>query len=390
MKRSILMSSKTKSFIYKNNLDINDLNKSYEESEKVINTTFELDGNPVWMQRSDKLRKIVNNLSNVAHSYSEQFKESLNSYAHLNVQSTLNIEGVNSSIKSITDTMNKKKSTDISTLINNQINAYNYLDTSSLTPLNISIAHKILTTDVDMGENETDGLLFRENDVYITNGVMGSKISKGSSSNHILDNLESICSIPANMKYNDAFINLFVTHYIFEATHPFYDYNGRLGRILIETMSHKYGLNNHMAMYTIGARLLKNDHYYESFDKTFFQKRFRNDATYFVAKQTVMMLTTGVGLYTIANIKNALEFSTNSLHDEILLNLLFKPEGWYEVKDLIINKEDYNPTSISRVFRSLVAAGILMEKNSKPKQYSLNWHNGIYKIIDRMVGNIKV
>ena len=143
------------------------------------------------------------------------------------------IEGVHTTKKDIYESMNSTKRNRLSGIIKkysqitkNQIERINSPDEIRKIYDEI-FGEEILTNP----ENKLDGALFRKNFVYILSG--DEKIHLGDTTeemilNHINDLIKFM-----NKKDINFLLKACITHYYFEYIHPFYDGNGRFGRLLL-------------------------------------------------------------------------------------------------------------------------------------------------------------
>lgn len=144
---------------------------------------------------------------------------------------TNKIEGVISTKKDISESMNTKK-----TRFSGIVNKYKEITEGNLEKINSveeirKIYDDIFKEDILKNpENELDGKLFRKNPVYIQDGI--KKIHSGSLSEEaIISQLNDLIKF-MNIKNVNSLIKACITHYYFEYIHPFYDGNGRFGRFL--------------------------------------------------------------------------------------------------------------------------------------------------------------
>lgn len=144
---------------------------------------------------------------------------------------TNKIEGVISTKKDISESMNTKK-----TRFSGIVNKYKEITERNLEKINSieeirKIHDDIFKEDIlKNSENELDGKLFRKNPVYIQDGI--KKIHSGPLSEEaIISQLNDLIQF-MNIKNINSLIKACITHYYFEYIHPFYDGNGRFGRFL--------------------------------------------------------------------------------------------------------------------------------------------------------------
>jgi len=102
--------------------------------------------------------------------------------------------------------------------------------------------HKILLTSV-RGASKAPGE-FRKGQVYI--GSHGTTIESASyvppEPQHILEHFSNLEKYLNEHKEQDALVQIAIAHYQFEAIHPFWDGNGRVGRLVISLFLYKQGL----------------------------------------------------------------------------------------------------------------------------------------------------
>ncbi len=144
---------------------------------------------------------------------------------------TNKIEGVVSTKKDISESMNTKKAR-----FSGIVNKYKEITEGNLEKINSveeirKIYDDIFKEDILKNpENELDGKLFRKNPVYIQDGI--KKIHSGAlSEDTIISQLNDLIQF-MNFNNVNCLIKACITHYYFEYIHPFYDGNGRFGRFL--------------------------------------------------------------------------------------------------------------------------------------------------------------
>ncbi|MFA6416429.1 MAG: Fic family protein [Candidatus Paceibacterota bacterium] len=102
--------------------------------------------------------------------------------------------------------------------------------------------HKILLNSVS-GASKAPGE-FRKGQVYI--GSHGTTIKEASyvppEPQHIIEHFSNLEKYLNNHKEQDPLVQIAIVHYQFEAIHPFWDGNGRVGRLVISLFLYKHGL----------------------------------------------------------------------------------------------------------------------------------------------------
>jgi len=183
------------------------------------------------------------------------------------INSSLKAEGVNSSRK-IVDIVIKSKldgkallTDEITKLISNYYEALRFvLNRNKITKRNIFTLYSILTSDLD--NVIEDEWIYRKKDVFIGE-------DKGADPKDINDKMNELISFINSNVFEDRIqTKAIIAHYLFENIHPYYDYNGRMGRLL-----HLWILINHSpkefwkliflseAIYAYKEKIRASDHY---------------------------------------------------------------------------------------------------------------------------------
>lgn len=145
------------------------------------------------------------------------------------------IEGVHTTKKELYDTINSKKTMRLSGIINK----YQQIIEEKINEINSVEEIRKMYDDIfseDILKNPSnvlDGKLFRKEKIYISDGM--SNIHSGDKNEEeIIKHLEELINF-MNKKDTNYLIKACISHYFLEYVHPFYDGNGRFGRVLLST-----------------------------------------------------------------------------------------------------------------------------------------------------------
>lgn len=149
------------------------------------------------------------------------------------ITKTNGIEGVHSTKKEIYESMNPKKATRYSGIVNK----YRQIISNTLDNINSpeeirGLYNDLFSEDILKNpENQLDGNLFRKERINISNGSNNIIHSGDPSEEVIIEHINDLINF-MNKKDIPSLIKASIVHYYFEYIHPFYDGNGRFGRFL--------------------------------------------------------------------------------------------------------------------------------------------------------------
>ncbi|MCR8613054.1 MAG: Fic family protein [Mycoplasma sp.] len=396
----------TKDFIYKDkNIDINNIEKSYEELSNGENKIFDkidglkFNGKPIYLNNSllsEKWRvlfRLVKSSTDDINNHSNYYNKSIIS----EIQNSIWIEGVKSSRKTVKQAlkMNEAKKNDYTTkIIRNYNNALTFIidNVPDINEKNLHTLYSILSTDIEMGNNELDGYPYRSDHVDID---IGTKKIPGISPDLIKENMDELFKFVNNtIKEEDVFkkiIDSFIAHYVFEVIHPYYDMNGRVGRLFLLWVALKNNTFHLLGRLSESINAFKIKLYNKAFERSNSVK-FKNDVTYFVGSLLLSIIANNISIAITSIVSYEYSLKTkNKLNDfeiDILTSLINKDKDkFYKTQEFILGVDEINSAQVSTSLRKLVEANLIHEVNSKPKEYSFVWTKYLLNKINIFTGS---
>lgn len=189
------------------------------------------------------------------------------------------IEGYISSRRIINDLINQKQHQNADKMILNLFNAMNYLyQNRTINKENLRFLYQILTNEIAMGKEALDGQYYRLDHVSIgqnDKGIDPSLIDQ------FVNDLLDFINDQQTLNQEELIIKAIIIHFYFELIHPYYDFNGRMGRLLVLWYAHNNQIYDYLGFFSSALAL-----FCQQYLKIFQQTRFNQtvDLTYFVGK----------------------------------------------------------------------------------------------------------
>lgn len=210
------------------------------------------------------LNKKILGLDFIINSFTEfSKKQIIQSFIIDEIESTNKIENIFSTkhdIFKIISEASKSKEKKIISIAN----AYQYLLEKKGTYIksiqDIKNLYNIVLKDAIEKSDLPDGIYFRKEPVYITNGI--NNIHVGISDEEKINKLMNEFVNFYNSK-NDVLIKMILCHFMFEYIHPFYDGNGRLGRFLFSNGIY-FETKSYFSFAISSSLLHEKDKYYKA------------------------------------------------------------------------------------------------------------------------------
>ena len=177
----------------------------------------------------------------------------------------------------------------------------------------------------------------------------------------LLANLEEYYNIPDDI---DSLIKLAVTHYQFEAIHPFYDGNGRTGRILNILYLLKEGLLDSPILYLSSYIIRNKKEYYEFLNKVTKDNDWESWIIYMLK---AIEFTSKETLRTAKEIKNLIDATIDfvkekepKIYSKELIEFIFK-EVYLKANQLVDNGLSSRKTVV-KYLKALEEIGVLQSE----------------------------
>ena len=324
---------------------------------------------------------ISNDVDNI-RCLEEKFKSST---LH-EVYNNLLIESYSSSRKYIENVFNKKEVTEVDTMADNVLNVMTYIHQKrKINKDNLNLIYNILTNDIDMGNNQLDGRYYRKENVCIGKnfGLDSNKVDEYM--NDLFNYMNS--DIDENSS-KDLLVKIVIIHYYFEYIHPYYDFNGRTGRIVVLWKAINSGFYNELAFFSTAIMGFR-DRYLSLFKKTMGSNCI--DLTYFVATIIDILTLQKIFYKNVVCINKIINKNFNKSLSAIQKDILMWDQSYrktyncdetslIKISLILNNYKEYTKQYIYREINQLIEYGVLEKsENHRNTSYKINYSKFLKK-----------
>lgn len=360
------------------------INYYNNNNQKIVKLNLKITEDVFLIYNEDLLKPFIKEfekLSDEVENYRNIEDKIKSSIVH-NIYNTLMLENINSSRRIIysifsNKTHNVEKNQNYY-ILKNMINVENFIVDREINKNSLRNAYLNLTDSIEMKENTLDGQYYRQSSVYI-----GNK-GKGVDSNKINEYMDDLILFINNNDDNIHYlIKTIIIHLYFEFIHPYYDFNGRMGRILAKWYA-----------YYLGNDAIKNlmffetalNYYREKYLSLFSEFNYIGivDATYFVANIINILTKQKKHFLTTIKLDKYLEKNSFKKLSSLEKSLIMVDQAYrdtYEIKDdalIYFSKikdkfKDYSNEMIYRTFHLLVEKNIFIKVDERNMRYKNNY-----------------
>ncbi len=359
---------------------IKNLISYYKENPVITSLTNGQDNSFIFFNKGiDYLEKEFNKLINEALNWREvDMNDYMQSgYITSEINSSLKAEGVHSSRKIVDQVLKHKKTgekisgDEITKLISNYYEGISFiLGNKEITERNIFTLYGIITADLSNIIEE--GALYRKGDVSVGEDV-------GLNPNIISKKMKELVRFINSEELEDRIqTKAIIAHYIFENIHPYYDYNGRIGRIIHLWILINKSPKEFWKLVFLSEAIYT---YKEKLDTTFrrITKAKKNkaniDLTYFISNLYEIFNTHTQSYLKMKKLTSSIKNKKPSRHLRLFIIDLLCINGangkWYTMQEFKRRYNDYSPTTYDRLLKEIRESGIFEIRLGKPIEFRL-------------------
>lgn len=187
----------------------------------------------------------------------------------------------------------------------------------------------------------------------------------------LLSNLENYINEPNDL---DTLINMAIIHYQFEAIHPFYDGNGRTGRIINILYLMLNGLLDLPVLYLSGYIIKNKAKYYQLLQEVDTKDNWQDWTLYMLdgveqtAKNTTILINDIIGL--MSETKNTIKQKLPKIYSKDLVEILFNHP--YTKIDFLTSELNITRKTASKYLNDLENIGLMDSVKIGRNKYFIN------------------
>lgn len=318
----------------------------------------------------------IDELSNI------EDEDLINGFIFSEIESSLAIEGVRSTRAKI-EKINTLKYSDLKTqneiIVKNMLEAYSYVRENNITKENIYKLYNIISNNCLEDDDKLKENYYYRHDIVNIIGANERIVDKGVSYTKLetmMDNL--IKYILEDKSIKELLLAPHIVHYYLIYLHPYFDYNGRMARVLSYwyTIKHVPSFSLLFISEAINTKRNKN-RYYNSIT---FSRKSNNDITYFIEYISDIILEYSMLYVNYYSITNTLKGNGHTLSRALqvaLKTVLSLPkigDGYFDWKTYHhFTSSDFSKVHYLNLLNELASLKILTTKKQKnTKLFKLN------------------
>jgi len=379
--------------IYKHGLTHNDMAEVYQgkliDEEYLKLDLYDQKGEKLFYWNSKKIiRKFADSQDLIRNSVVNQFSdfsdsEMLNGFIFSEIESSLAIEGVRSTRAEI-EKLSKVNYEDLEEkndiIIKNMLLGYEFVKENDITKENIFKLYEILSKKCLKEEEKLlPNNFYRHAEVSIVD-ALNTVIDRGVNWQMLPKLMDGLIDyINQKKEYEEHLIASHIIHYYLVYLHPYFDYNGRMGRVLSFWYNFKKApsLSLLLVSEAINNKVHKKDYYNAIMNS----RKSENDITYFLEYMGDIILKYSkiyINFYTILDklkTKKGIEMPrSNEIALKHILIIHFTKNGYFNWKDYKeFSNDNFSKQYYLRLLNELEKIKILTSsENKKVKLFKLN------------------
>lgn len=361
--------------------DMNEINQGKFEDKEYLKLKLndQLGSQLLYWNNEKNTMNFIDSQDLIRNSVMNQFSdfrdsEILNGFVFSEIESSLAIEGVRSTrakIKKLNNTKydDLKETNDI--IVKNMLLGYEFVKKNEITKENIFKLYSILSKKC-LNDNEQllPSNFYRHDEVNIvdaTNAVVDRGVDWRLLPN-LMDNLVDF--INEEKTYEEHLIASHIIHYYVVYLHPYFDYNGRMARV----MSFWYNFKNapSLSLLLVSEAINNKIHKSGYYNAIMNSRKAGNDITYFLEYMGIVVLKYSkvyINFYTIQNKLKGKGETLNRAIEVALKYVLAIPtteNGYFDWKDYKdFSHDDFSKQYYLKLLNILTEMKILIVKEHK-------------------------